>query len=196
MPLVRANPIESAPAIGAAPWVSGRYYLLPQVCGTSTVTNSFPANYLLSIPFYVPNVELVLLKAIGAEVTAVGDAGSKVRLGVYTDDGTGHPGELLLDAGTIAGDLAAVQQIAINLPLARGRYFAAAVVQNAPTNAPTLRTHSQGGVIPLDVGVAPPTVGFGPMARMRSGVAGALPDPGGFGNSFNSEMPRMFCAVQ
>ena len=90
---------------------SGLYYhtLQPQ-SGTATATPT--AGVLYVAPFFVPSA--VTLIRIGAEVTTGGSAGAVVRLGIWSDTGSGYPGALVLDAGTIDGTSATVQEITIS----------------------------------------------------------------------------------
>lgn len=54
----------------------------------------------------------MLVDRIGGEVTIVGDVGSSIRMGFYNDAGipSPRPGNLLLDAGSIHGDVVAIQE--------------------------------------------------------------------------------------
>lgn len=137
---------------------------------TVGTSNALGNGTLRATPLWVPRPGAV--DRIGLEVTAIGDIGSKIRLGIYNDDGTGYPGARLLDAGTIAGDVVAVQEIATAQALVSGLFWLGAVYQDAPTLGPTVRT---------GVGLAP-NVGreaFGAtnvaMGYSMTGVAGALP---------------------
>lgn len=119
----------------------------------------------------------VKIDRLGGEVSVVGDAGSKIRIGVYADTGNAYPGSLLLDAGVIAGDSATLQDITgLSLTLAPGLYWLGGAVQLVTTTQPTVRTLS---------GYAPPvSFGFGTSAPganstafgyTHTGVTGALP---------------------
>lgn len=78
---------------------------------------------------------------LGAQVTVIGDVGSKVRLGVRADTGVGAPGALLLDAGTIAGDSATAQEITgLSLNLLPGLVWFTATPQVITVTGPTLIT--------------------------------------------------------
>jgi hypothetical protein len=81
------------------------------------------------------------LTKIGLEVTLAGSTGAVMRLGIYNDDGTGYPGTLLLDAGTIDGTVVAVSELTISQAVTAGTlYWVGAAVQGAPTTQPTIRT--------------------------------------------------------
>jgi hypothetical protein len=115
---------------------------------------------------------------IACEVTSAGSAGALVRLGIYADDGTGAPGALLADGGTIDGTSATFQEVTLGTPLAlsAGRYWLAAAFQGAPTTGPTMRAAAGTAVV-----AAGSTSGaFGsPTAAgwTMTGVTGALPTP-------------------
>lgn len=139
----------------------------------------------------------VTLTRIGAEVTAVGDAGSKVRLGIYADNGAGYPGALLVDAGTIAGDSATVQEIAINLKLTPGVYWVGAVIQNVTTTQPTLTCPTSSGAVPpvTSTTTTIPTVGSARLGYVATSVTGALPTAFPPGSSNAGAVPRTFVKV-
>lgn len=154
------------------PLASGRYYRLPSVAALTTVTSA--VGLLRALPKYIPYTTTFDL--LGAEVSTVGDAGSKVRIGVYSDDGTGRPGSLVLDAGTIAGDSATVQTITgLSLTLTAGWYWFAAASQIVTTTAPTTRA-TGAPIEPTQIGY-PSTPGSNAAASGLSvtGVTGALP---------------------
>lgn len=111
----------------------------------------------------------------GAEVVTVGDAGSKVRLGMYLDDGTGYPGALLFDAGQIAGDSATVQELTVNQALPVGILWVAAGCQAAATTQPVLRGHNTGNSsVYLGSSVIPTAAGM-QLGYQMTGISGALP---------------------
>jgi hypothetical protein len=154
-------------------WASGRYYFCPNTNSLST-SGSLGNNVLRAVPFYVPNA--VAITKIGAEVTVIGEVGSKVRLGVYTDDGLGRPGTLVFDGGQINGDSATVQEVTLGtpVPLGPGWYWAAGVVQSAPTTVPTLRVPSAMTAM-TDAGAVIPTAGLAINGWGATSITGALP---------------------
>jgi hypothetical protein len=70
---------------------------------------------------------------ISLGVAVAGTSGAKVRLGIYNDDGTGQPGTLLLDAGTINGDSNTYQEITISQALSAGTLYWTAVCWQVQT---------------------------------------------------------------
>lgn len=172
----------------ALPMVSGRYYFAP--AGAHTTSASLGNGSLRLSPFFVPNP--VTLSRIGGEITVVGDAASVLRLGIYNDDGTGRPGNLVLDAGTISGNSATVQEITISQPLNAGWYWFGGAVQGVTTTQPTVRTLNV--IQSIDVGTVIPASGMSMINFLMSGVTGALPSvTSGLGTGGGG--PRVFLKV-
>jgi len=157
------------------PWQSGRYYT--PIWG-STGTQLLTSNQLRLACFYVPNQ--VTLSRIGAEITLAGEAGAVLRLGIYADDGTGQPGALVVDAGTVPADVAAVVETVINVTLNPGFYWVGGVPQSCPTTAPTVRASLSGAITAnIAIGTATPGAGAASVGISKSGVSGVLPTPCG-----------------
>ncbi|MDL5159385.1 hypothetical protein [Actinomycetospora termitidis] len=115
------------------------------------------------------------LARIGAEVTAAGEAGSKYRIAIYGDDGGSRPGALVLDAGQIAGDSVAVQELTIALTLPPGVYWVGGATQTVTTTQPTMRTVA-GWFPPLPIALgAAPGSGANILGYAMTGVTGAAP---------------------
>jgi len=110
------------------PFVSGQYY--SHFAGGGSSTGSLSANTLIGVPIFIGGSQAVT--EIGIEVTGAGAGGTVIRLGIYSDSG-GVPGSLLLDAGTVAADSAAVKTIAITQTLDPGWYFLALNTDSAAT---------------------------------------------------------------
>ena len=160
--------------MGGIPSRSGMYYLTTP--HTATSTNGAMGNGTGRFSPWTVRRTMQLVR-IGAEVTAAGEAGSVVRLGIYADDGTGYPGALVLDAGTIAGTSATVQEITIAQVLTPGLYWIGGVVQNAPTTQPTLRSIAMDltGLVPLTGGTTPTVNHPAGVGFVGFGMTGALP---------------------
>lgn len=117
----------------------------------------------------------ISIDRIGAEITTVGEAGSKLRLGIRADSGNCYPGALLLDAGQIAGDSATVQDLTVSLTLAAGLYWIGGAVQSAPTTQPTVRVPSAWTPpVPISLGTSIPGANVQVIANSQTGVTGAL----------------------
>jgi len=109
-----------------------------------SATAALTAGNLMLAPFFVGR--RVTLAAIGLSVTVAGVASTVIRLGIYKDvsDGVGgYPGDLLLDAGTIAGDAVAFAQIASSQVLDPGLYWIGAVAQGGSPTVQVLNGPNQ-----------------------------------------------------
>jgi hypothetical protein len=159
------------PAVSVSARFSKNSYYAPEG-NRSTVTTVL--NQMTAVPFFVSNTES--FDRIGAEVTTVGTAGSVVRLGIYADSGVGQPGALVLDAGTIAGDVQAAAEITINVTLPAGLYWLAAVGQTIGT--PIMRCLSATNTVPCGVATLAVATGASPqMGHRMAGVTAGLPNP-------------------
>ena len=140
------------------------------VPGTSATLGN---NTMRLTPWWVQRT--ITIDQIGAETAASGDAGSKFRIAVYADDGTGYPGALALDAGQIAGDAVGFQPLVVSLTLARGLYWGGGAVQSATTVQPTMRTIGPANTaFRLQSGSSPPAAAGGQMGYSFT-VSGAAP---------------------
>ncbi|WP_067483796.1 carbohydrate-binding protein [Actinomadura hibisca] len=146
--------------------------------GSAPGTGQTGNGTMRGFPWYVPHD--TPLTRIGCEVTAAGNAGSVIRLMIYADTGEIQPGPLLLDAGTVPGDIVGVQEITIAQALAAGVYWLSAVVQSATTQ-PTLRTAGQGAyALPITGTPGPGVVASGYTHGVAvPGAAPATFSPGG-----------------
>lgn len=139
-------------------------------------TNAPGVNTLLAFPFIEPYGGT--LDRIAFNVTTLGAAGSKARVGIYTNVGsrTPYPNALLVDGGEFACDVATgVKSTTINQVLTRNSLYW--LVYLAGVAAPTIR---------VTANASPPVLGMwdgtaaGTGARQGWTVArayGALPDP-------------------
>lgn len=173
----------------------GCYY---QTCHATAVTTNaaLGVGILRVTPFIVPRH--TTLTQIGGEVTAVGDAGCTLRLGVYADDGKGFPGNLVLDAGTIPGDAVAVAQVAISKLLPPGVYWVGEVVQGVTTTQPTVRSLTQAlyaAGVPLTNGSTPIANAPINIGYAKTGVTGALPATWGATVSPTTVAGRVFVKI-
>lgn len=165
---------------------SGYYYWLgPNNTPTAATTGT---GTLRLCPVVIPKA--VTVTRIVGEVTIAGDAGSKVRYGIYADDGNGLPGALVLDAGTILGDSVAVQEITVSQALPAGVYWVGGVAQIVTTTQPTIKIINQGSQMFTPLGTSTPTAGSVAAAVTMSGVTGALPANYSF-TSFAGNAPRL-----
>lgn len=181
----------NASALGTVPLVSGRYYRAPN--GTLGTSATLGVGTFRCVPKFIPSATTI--SRLGAEVSTVGEAGSKLRLGIYADDGTFRPGALVLDAGTIAGDSNTVQEITgLSTTLSRGWYFFGGAVQVVSVTQPTVRALAATfEYAPLDY-TAIPTAGAASVGFSMTGVTGALPATFTVGNIVGSA-PSLFMRI-
>jgi hypothetical protein len=157
---------------GVAP-AAGQYIFTSSPATSST--NAALGNGTLRLAPWVVT-RAMAIDRIGAEITTVGEAGSKLRLGIYTDNGSCFPGALLLDAGQIAGDSATVQDLTVSLTLPTGLYWIGGVVQSAATTQPTVRVVSNWTPpVPISGGTSAPAATAAYVANTQTSVSGALP---------------------
>lgn len=141
---------------------------------TSSTSSTLGNGTLRVYPWWVDRA--VVVTRVAADVTVVGEAGSKFRIGIYADNGNAYPGALLSDAGQIAGDSATVQELTISLALGAGLYWIGGAVQSAPTTQPTIRTLSNWTpLVTLGVGTSLPATGGATAGFTQTGVTAALP---------------------
>lgn len=147
-----------------------RWYTSATTVYTAT-TVAYGANSLRAMPFVVPKT--ITIDRIAMEITVAGSAGSLVRIGIY-DSSNALPLNLILDAGTIAGDSATFQSITINQTLVAGLYWLT-WISNSATNI-TFRGIPVSAGVPSILGV-PSNLGAGNMANhiSQSYTYGPLP---------------------
>lgn len=171
--MILKRTVLSTAAATSPPLPSGVYFF--PISGHSQATATPVTGQLNVAPWALPVA--ASLTRIGGAVTTIGDVGSKVRLGIYGDDGNGRPAALLLDAGTINGDSATVQELTISLTLPPGVYWLGGVNQVVTTTAPTLRTVNNTST-PTPVPIMSTTIPTSALAApgyTASGITGALP---------------------
>lgn len=174
------------------PFVSTYYYRTPPpTTAFSVVANA--SGVFHAAPFWIPADTTI--DRLGAEVTVIGDVGSVVRLGIYGDTGDFRPGTLTLDAGTIAGDSATVQQITVSKLLTRGWYWFGGVAQTVTVTAPTVRTLPNIGMAGIGTSVVY-GAGSSRFGYIKNGVTGALPASFGTPDGNSSNPIATFIRVQ
>jgi hypothetical protein len=157
-------------------YVSGQYYFANTGALSATAQAS---GFVYAFPWVV--TAPLSISKIGSECTIAGAATSVVRIGVWNDTGNAYPGTLLLDAGTIDGTSATVQDITLGsaLLLGPGLYWVGTVGQVAAV--PTMRTALNPDCrFNFAAGTAKPSAGTTLGGYYQSGVTGA------FGGSFTS----------
>jgi hypothetical protein len=174
-----------SPSVGA-----GRYFF--PVNTATSATSATVGVGTLRLTAWLNPVDITIDR-IGGEVTVVGDVGSKVRIGIYSDNGFAYPGALFLDAGQLAGDSATTQDITLsNTFIPAGLYWLGGTVQSVTTTQPTVRTISTYHPPVTILGsTSTPTTGSAWMAYSMSSVTGAFPGTFSSTVSTGSVCPRL-----
>lgn len=134
----------------------------------ATATKSFSLNLMVVGPLYVARA--ATLTRIGCRVTTAGSTGALQRLVIYSDNGDGRPGDLLLDAGTIDATTTGAKEITISQAITPGLYWLGAVPQGATSTIRTRRDIGLMGHTDLDTVLQNDLVGY-----TQSSVSGAAP---------------------
>lgn len=162
---------------------------------TATTTTAMTLNRLETRPFPVFSLGSLTINGFGINVTTAGAAGSTVRFGIYTDDGSGFPGALVRDTGVqalTATTATGVQTIVLTtaLVLTPGLYWIGVCAQTAaPTVTHSTASGSWAGSVPYmlnSLTTTPNTATAGFHAYSQTGVTGALP-----ANFNNAAMPAL-----
>lgn len=161
---------------------SGAYILSDVSIGTS---GSLGNGTLRLCPFLLTST--VTFTQIGSEFTAAGDAASLFLMLIYADDGTGYPGSLWLNGGSIstgAGNAGTVATggtpgVYMNTGLTAtvfppGIYWAGGVVQGVTVTQPTMRVAFWTTAFKLAVNVTP-GAGGSSFGYSATGVTGTPP---------------------
>ena len=107
----------------------GNYYASFITGGAQTTQGLASANSLRAFPFYVPR--LSRFDRIAMRVTTAGTGTtSRVRLGLYKDNGNVYPSSLVFDAGEVDVSTNGVKEVTINASLPEGLYWIVLVGQD------------------------------------------------------------------
>jgi|TARA_Y100000310_G_scaffold15622_1_gene15663 hypothetical protein len=128
------------------------------------------ADVIIAHPFFVARD--MTIDRLAVEVTNP-SPGDIARLGLYKDDGTGYPGALVVDAGTVSVVANAVVAATINQALTKGLHWLVVVSDGTPNMISGYNTWSPLGVLPTGF-----TLGNQTRHWAQAAVgAGALADP-------------------
>lgn len=173
--------VVETPPLPAFAFAAGTAVFPVGGAGGTTTSATLGVGTLRLCPFYLPVP--MTIAGLAVEVATVGDTGSKIRLGLYADTGYGMPGQLIVDAGQVAGDVVSADAeaaLATPLTLGPGWYWSAAVVQAVTTTQPTLRALGSNGLpsgflLALAYGKSAPGANASALCYTQTGVTGALP---------------------
>lgn len=120
----------------------------------------------------------VTIDGLSIYVQVAGEATSVFRFGIYADDGSGFPGALILDAGTVATATTGNKILAIAaLALQPGLYWFGGVIQAAPTTTPALNSAANEWTPPILLPQDQNAPQQGNVGARATVIAGALPTP-------------------
>lgn len=168
---------------------SGNYFF-PIGAGLIS-TDTFPAGNLYLTPWLLE--QATTIDRIGVDISTAAAAGTLVRPALYADNGTGYPGSLVVDPGTLAADAVAVVSATISQALAPALYWVGFVGQGAAVTARSAYGYEP--VVPIAFGTATPDPGATPLAYFQAGVTGALPATFSTTKQSNYRMPRVHMRV-
>lgn len=127
--------------VSAGPRVQSGLWRLPEV---SFSNQTPPLNRLWFVPVYLHRAQA--WDGVGVQVIT-GAVGGTVRMGLYADN-DGYPGDLIVDAGSVAASTNGVTiTAAIDEDLGTGLYWPAAVVQGAQITVPCGSNASLQGIL-------------------------------------------------
>jgi hypothetical protein len=148
------RPVSIFPPLKAC--IPGRFYGAFDNA-TALTTLAISSNVLYAAPFFVP----VRMKfdQIAINVTTAGASGTKARMGIYRDTGSGYPGALVpgTDVAEVAVDATGVKANSISVLLSPGLYWLALCSSGAPTvvAVPVGAADSEIFGLGSDIGTAP-----------------------------------------
>jgi hypothetical protein len=116
-------------------YITGEYYGSAGVAAITGATSTAPTTSRMCE--FMVDVASASFSSIAVEVTTAAAAGTLIRFGIYKDDGSGRPGALVLDCGTVASDVVGLREKAVTVTLTQGAYWLGVVSVNANT---TIRT--------------------------------------------------------
>lgn len=165
--------LQVGPAEGiAAASRSGKFIALPN--RSNTTSNALTNGTLRTTPVWVP--EQITIDQLGAEITAAGDSGCVLRIGIFNNL-NGLPGSPLADV-TVAADAIATPMATLGTPLvlSPGWYHIGGVVQGVSSVQPTVRSHQ---IPPPDhFPIYATAVGALFVGYSKAGITGALSNYG------------------
>jgi len=139
---------------------------------TNQIVEAVVADTIYTSPFIVARD--LTIDRLAIQVTTGAAGGAIARLGIYNNGTNCYPGTLVLDAGTVAVDAAAVVAATINQALTKGLYWMVIVSDNTPTLRGRKPFHTPAGAIENDLRA--PTSSYGGWKKAAVG-SGALADP-------------------
>jgi hypothetical protein len=164
--------LSAVSAVGAGlPYVTGEWYGPQRLTSTSTAALTESTAYCY--PYVVTATHT--FTSLGINVTTGGGTGSVCRFGIYSDNGSGYPGALMLDASTaVTTGTGAVQSTTFSQSLTPGLYWLVCAPQVG--TGPTV-TSDAGAGSPVFGASAPGTSAGDKRCYAVGSVSGAMPNP-------------------
>jgi len=144
------------------------YYATPVPMATNTTeVKTLAADTLYAQPLPIPRA--VTLDELAVQVTT-GDVGMKARLGIYEDNGSVYPGDLVLDAGEVDVGSTGVKKTLITQALTKKLYWTVVISDGTPEMVRILRYWTPIGTKETQLGQL-----YSHLTRAQT--YGVLPDP-------------------
>lgn len=157
----------TTPAGISSSLIPARWY--PASAGTGTALQ-LTISSAIALPFGVTDPHT--FTAIGCNITIAGTGGT-LRYAVYADNGSGYPGALVQDFGTVAATGTGATSITANCALSPGLYWLVIVGQGGSVQ-PTVTTWNPVFAVAL-LGSSGPGVGAGNSGYGGATIAAAAP---------------------
>jgi hypothetical protein len=149
-------------------FLTARYYG-PRFMTPTTLTLIEARGFAGAMPVHDPHS----FDRIGVEVTTAGSTGAVIRLGLYAERGDGHPGDLVVDAGTVDATTTGLKEITINSQASGPWTWIVVVSQGAAATQPVVRGLT-GQMVPLGHSNPPGAANLSGVVSPAGSLAGAL----------------------
>jgi len=172
-------------------WTTGRW-VTPMGGALSTV--GVTEGTAVAAPIFVPYGKPI--DAMACEVvTTAGSAGSVLRLGIATDNGSGLPGTVVVDAGTVDSTTISIKTATLGssyTPTNPGWHWLILVCQGGATTKPVTRALAGSHNLGVSASAASGNTAFAAMITNETTISGALPsDFSAFTFTLLSPAPRI-----
>jgi hypothetical protein len=165
----------TARLLAPAAYTSGQYYFCNAAANPGA--SATLGNGTVRLTAWLVTQQFTL-SSMFCEFTAQGDSTSVFRIGIWSDDGTGKPGTVFLDAGTVStfGTAAVMEITGLSTVIPPGLYWVGGAVQGVTSVQPTMRvTNTNFTPFPLGpLGASLPAVNTSVIGFSASGQTGAF----------------------
>lgn len=152
---------------------SGRYFGSFLTGGAQTTQAITTVNSLRAFPFFIPKT--AKFDRIAIRVTTAGTGTTpRARLGVYDDNGSIYPNNLILDAGEVDVSATGIKELTIDLTLKSGKLYWLALVGQGTTSL-AVAAIATGDVLATFLGWDSSLAGTPPLGYAVTQSYGALP---------------------